>query len=462
MEDFESTPEFQALIVAATGKPERSMGDSVIPAEPPQWNEVRSLAKKLLVTADNQLALHVYLIQAEANIVGFTGFRDALQTTLELIQNRWDDMYPAPDQEDPDDMYYARINLVNELSEQPVFLDSIHRLPLVSVRGIGEFSSRDIDISAGVVSGSEEDRARCQEGLIRGAFAESDKENLQRMADSLEALPELCRAIEGAFNEKTGQSGVLSLKRLITRIDTCRDNYNEFAKEHLEQVASQAETAGESGTAPDVGGAVQTTAPAPCSSLGSRAMVMESFDAILRYYEQHEPSSPVRELTYRTREFVNKPFFELMQALAPAYRDDLPGMLAQLQKQPLAAVLSDSYSRFLTGETLPVSPQPTALPEGIAPNNNGENMHRVGEGPQHTGALTTNNSGNNDSGIVIGSRQQVLEVLQDIETYFVNAEPASPIPLVISDIRKLVSKRFVELVTEFSRLLPAATTEAVE
>ena len=63
---------------------------------------------------------------------------------------------------------------------------------------------------------------------------------------------------------------------------------------------------------------------------------------------------------------------------------------------------------------------------------------------------------------MIGSRQQVLEVLQDIETYFVNAEPASPIPLVISDIRKLVSKRFAELVTEFSRLLPAVTADAAE
>ena len=369
MEEFESTPEFQAMIVAATGKPERSMGDSVIPAEPPQWNDVRSLAQNQLATADNHLALHVYLIKAEANIAGFSGFKDALQVALELVQNRWDDMYPVPDMEDPEDMYYARVNLLNELSEQPVFLDSIHRLPLVNVRGIGEFSARDMDISAGTVAGSEEDRARCQDGLIKGAFAESDKEDLQRMADSLNALPGLCRSIETAFIEKTGQSGVLSLERLITRIEACRARFNEFAECHLDVAVSPAETEEDTGTAPYEVGIAQTSESVQSSSLDSRAMVMQSFDAILSYYEQHEPSSPVRELTYRTREFVNKPFFELMQALAPAYRDDLPGMLAQLQKQPLAAVLSDSYSRFLTGETLPISMQPTVSQEGIALSN---------------------------------------------------------------------------------------------
>ena len=317
-------------------------------------------------------------------------------------------------------------------------------------------------ISAPVlVAGAEEDRERCQDGLIKGAFAESDKADLQQMADSLNALPGLCRSIETVFSEKTGQPGVLSLDRLITRIEACRARFNDFAESHLDVAASTAETEEETGTAPDEVGIAQISESVQSSSLSSRAMVMHSFDAILRYYEQHEPSSPVRELTYRTREFVNKPFFELMQALAPAYRNDLPGMLAELQKQPLAAVLSDSYSRFLTGETLPIPLQPTVLQEGISPGNNADDTHMAGDGPEHVGASTTD-SGDKGSGLMIGSRQQVLEALQDIETYFVNAEPASPIPLVISDIRKLVSKRFAELVTEFSRLLPAVTADAAE
>jgi len=233
MEEFESLPEFQALVVAATGKPERSMGGSVIPAEPPQWSEVRSMAKELAKSATNQLALHVYLIQAETNVKGFAGFAQSLQVVCDVLEGEWDSMYPAPDLDDPDDMYYERVNLMNELSEQPSFLDTLHRLPLVSARGIGEFSTRDLEISAGVVPGTEEDLTRCQEGLIRGAFAESDVELLQAQADALSQLPALCNQIEAIFSEKTSQAGVLSLGRLRSSVETCRTRYEEYAQEYL-------------------------------------------------------------------------------------------------------------------------------------------------------------------------------------------------------------------------------------
>ncbi|NND91254.1 MAG: hypothetical protein HKN42_10350 [Granulosicoccus sp.] len=462
MADFESTPEFQALVVAAAGKPERSMGSSVIPAEPPQWGEVRTLANKLVSANANQLALHIFLIQAETNVKGFTGFRDALQNTLTLLTDQWDDMYPEPDLDDPEDMYYARVNLFNDLSMQPQFLDAIHRLPLVSVRGIGEFSARDIDISAGTVSGSEEDKARCQEGLIRGAFAESDKDALQSTLDALDALPGLCKLVETSFAEKTGQADVLSLEPLIKRIESCRTRCHEYADEHLQSAAANAaDNDTESTTAEATAGSPATTtdSPAATSTLGSRAMVLASFDAILLYYQQHEPSSPVRVLTYCARDFVDKPFFEVLQALAPAYRDDLPMLLAQLQKQPLASLLSDRYARFLGGEAQPTLQAPTvALPEAaeVAPDGSAADAALAAspDAPAGPGELS--------AAPVIQSRQEVLDTLHDIEAFFNNAEPASPIPLIIADIRKLVGKRFVELVTEFSRLLPAGPSEAGE
>lgn len=233
MEEIESTPEYQALVVAATARAERRMGDSVIPAEPPQWNEVRRIARELLDSYSNHLRLHIYLIQAEANINGFGGFNAALQGALNLLREHWDDMYPPADLDDPDDMYYERVNLMNELSEQPVFLDTVYRLPIVSVRGIGSFSTRDLDISAGALAGTSEDQERCQEGLIRGAFVESDVSTLQAVSDALDALPETCKSIEAVFSEKTGQSGVLSLGHLQTRIETCRLRFREYADEFL-------------------------------------------------------------------------------------------------------------------------------------------------------------------------------------------------------------------------------------
>jgi len=67
-------------------------------------------------------------------------------------------------------------------------------------------------------------------------------------------------------------------------------------------------------------------------------------------------------------------------------------------------------------------------------------------------------SGNNHIDSVPGSRDEVITILQDIETYYAVNEPSSPLPLILSDIRKLVDKRFTELVAEFRRSLPAEPT----
>ncbi len=458
MEDFESTPEFQALIVAAAGKPERSMGDSVIPAEPPQWKEVRSLARQLMEQAPTQLAVHIYLIQAEASVNGFPGFSQSLQTLVSLLQNQWDEMYPEPDLDDPDDMYYARVNLIHELAEQPLFLDAIHRQALVSVRGIGDFSARDIDIALGNVAASDDEKARCQEGLIRGAFAETGAEQMQLMSDALDALPVLCRSVESVFAEKSGQQNILTLDRLIKRIEGCRAHFHDYADDYLSSPVEEEQTeasalkadAFEESAAIDDATSSQANRH---SSLGNRHAVMASFDAILFYYQEYEPSSPVRILTLCARDIVDKPFFEILQALAPARRDDLPALLAEIQRQPLASLLSDSFARFLAGET---------LPEFGAPTPSDVNTDTASTEPGDSDSTQIPQSGNSHTVAVISSRQQVVEVLQDIETFFLNAEPANPVPLIIADIRKLVPRPFSELVAEFSRLLPEPVSSSDE
>lgn len=458
MEDLESTPEFQALVVAATGKPERSMGDSVIPAEPPQWSEVRHLARNLLDTATSHLALHIYLIQAEASVNGFTGFHNALQAALQLLQDQWDEVYPEPDLDDPDDMYYARVNLLNELSEQPAFLDTIYRIPLVKVRGIGDFSTRDLDICAGTLTGSSEDQARCQEGLIRGAFAKSEPAQLQATADTLDALPGLCRSVETVLAEKTGQQNVLSLDRLRKRIESCRVRFREYADEHLDTLLADVPVNDKTAIITDEPGSALASESVITSSLGNRDMVSASFNAILLYYQQNEPSSPVRILSAVARDLVDKSFFEVMQAMAPASRNDLPAMLLQLQKQPLAALLSDSYTRYLSGESLLTLPASIPAAERASADTSGMEPDTDIGSQSEASSDSAGVTGNIHSAPVIGSRQQVLEVLHDIEAYFMNTEPASPIPLIVADIRKLVPKRFAELVAEFSHLLPATAT----
>ncbi|MFK7997919.1 MAG: hypothetical protein AB8B87_27595, partial [Granulosicoccus sp.] len=59
------------------------------------------------------------------------------------------------------------------------------------------------------------------------------------------------------------------------------------------------------------------------------------------------------------------------------------------------------------------------------------------------------------------SRNDVAELLNSIDGYFDRYEPSSPVPLVIAEIRKLLPKRFTELIEEFNRVLrPPADTSS--
>lgn len=516
MDDFQSLPEYQALVVAATPKAERSMGDSVIPAEPPQWKEVQSLSKSLLDQWSNELELHIFAIQAESNINGFEGFERSFRRAYELLDAQWESVQPPPDEDDPEDRYYERVNFIQELSQQPAFLDSLYRLPLASARGIGEFSARDIDISAGNVEASDEDRARCQDGLIRGAFAESETEQLQRLGSSLDALILLCSDMEALFIAKSDNTNPVSLTELVERLQICRGRFLEYAEEHLpssqaEEVSDEANSLTDSGNA---AGAAGQGRLASTGTIRSRTDVSDAFAAILRYYQVYEPSSPVRLFVVRAREFVDKSFFDLLRDLVPEHRDNLGALLAQLEKQPLAYLLSDSYARFCSGDlsipelSIPELSIETPSTESVSAASEAPSLPADPEGPpvpvreedqgemdsEEGSAALDSSEGQNDietqnaaagqdaistqvqsvpathtsaddaladtAQTQLVSREQVTQLLNDIEAYYSIAEPASPIPLVLADMRKLVPKRFGELISEFRRFTPDADVAA--
>ena len=53
----------------------------------------------------------------------------------------------------------------------------------------------------------------------------------------------------------------------------------------------------------------------------------------------------------------------------------------------------------------------------------------------------------------IKSRSEVVALLGEIETYFKNHEPSSPIPLIVQEMRKLVNRDFRELLQDIDRAL---------
>ncbi len=70
--DLEYDAVFLALQEAAQGKPEQQYGDTLIPAQPPDWAGVREHALRLAaITRDLRLA--VWLVRSGARLHGLAG-----------------------------------------------------------------------------------------------------------------------------------------------------------------------------------------------------------------------------------------------------------------------------------------------------------------------------------------------------------------------------------------------------
>ncbi len=76
-EDLEYDPVFAKMERAAQGKPEQQYGDTLIPAEDPEWPELRRLALAVLARSKDLRAIG-HLIEALLHTDGLTGFNAGL------------------------------------------------------------------------------------------------------------------------------------------------------------------------------------------------------------------------------------------------------------------------------------------------------------------------------------------------------------------------------------------------
>ena len=73
-EDMEYDADFLQLERAAKGQPERSMGDSILPAEPPQWRDIQQQSLDLLQRSKDLRITH-FLLQSASPSRVWPGWR---------------------------------------------------------------------------------------------------------------------------------------------------------------------------------------------------------------------------------------------------------------------------------------------------------------------------------------------------------------------------------------------------
>lgn len=307
---MEYSPEFLALQQAAVGRPEQQYGSTIIPAESPDWQMVERDALSLCQqTCD--LRVLTLLIQAWTEQRGVAGYAQGVELVAELLESRWDDVFPQlylDDEHDP----MPRMNALVALGEpagmgralrEACLLDGVHgQLTLRQAEALLDGSLTDNDTYPG-------GRTRLQDAL-RHAF----RVGTESVVAVERALAGLKRIRECAAREMDGEwvPDYSSLERSLGLIALPGREEASEASAALEDIQNIDSTEPKKVSAKVAAATVWRDLV-----IGSRDDALLALEKVCHYFDVHEPSHPAPMLLRRVQQTVPLNFHELLQDLAP-------------------------------------------------------------------------------------------------------------------------------------------------
>jgi type VI secretion system protein ImpA len=304
--DLSYDAEFLELEQVSQGKPEQQFGDTVIPAEEPDWQEVAGRAEALLGRSKD-LRVALLLTRALTRLYNIEGAATGLSVVTEMLSRYWDTLHPELDHEDNDDPT-MRLNALAPLADSETFLRELRSAVVAASPQHGRVSVRDVLVAGGKIAAASGDTLGRPEveGIMRAVAAENTAP-LEAGVRSMEAV----RALEALLDAK----GVLTQAPELGPLKGSLYTLSQFCKEALEG----------SGEAADAVADAEHGVPAQASyaranvpgQIATRDDAIRALDSVCRYIEQAEPSNPAPLLIRRAQRLMSKSFVEIIEDLAP-------------------------------------------------------------------------------------------------------------------------------------------------
>lgn len=322
--NLEFDPDFGALERAAQGKPEQQYGNTIIPAEEPDWKDVAAQASALLERS-RDLRVLAHLAVARLQLAGLPGFAEILTLTRELLEARWDSIHPQLDPEEDNDPT-LRANALLRLGHPALVLKKLRTLPLAGSPRVAQFAWRDVAIAIGAME-PDADTEKPSESAVRAAFRETDPARLTTLREAAAQAGAAAKAIPEAFDERSGQGTGPDLADLTKQLNDIVRTIDRFADFGAAPADEAADEPADDDTAP-VPAAEGSPAAAPARRAGgvsaasltevtTRADAVRLLELVVRYYQRYEPSSPLPMLIERARALAEKDFLDILRDLAP-------------------------------------------------------------------------------------------------------------------------------------------------
>ncbi len=350
-ENLEYDPRMAELEEKMAGQPERTMGDSVIPAEPPDYRKIEKAAAALMQESRDLRIVVIWTIARLAN-AGVNGLLEGLKVIAALSENMWDDLLPVPDDGDVQE----RISALTRLSPMPGSFDadrSVPRLllevPLTDSPQLGAYGLRDVNEAP---DGS--DASRTIHAALRDTPEEKKTLLLHDLEESLELLKQI-RDVYVAHNQGTPDFSMLSdmLKQMqiFLRLQSDVTVAPQQATARAESDSGEKPTHESSGT--QATSAPQNSPVASSAGLDTqvgRAEMVRLMHQVSDWFKKNEPSSPVPYFLQRAIRSVGVSYIDLVADIDPSSMERVLNVLKPDAKR----------------EKTPVKPETT--PAAAAPN----------------------------------------------------------------------------------------------
>ena len=306
--------EYDADFLRLERDSQRSMGDSILPAEPPEWRSIQQQSLDLLQRSKDLRITH-FLLQSSLALEGIPGLARVLTLTSELLKQYWAELHPRLDAEDDNDPT-VRINALAGLTSD-ITIGLLRARILARSRTFGAVSLRAAANASGLQSFPNESLGAEQ---LAGALLDSDPEQLEITRAALLEARSAAEAIEQHVSDQVGSAQGVDLGPLKQPLKMALQILGQFAPQSGDSALPEVISSGDDNTAPvehataPSAGAPRSTAP---GEINSRDDVLRSLDRILAYYARQEPSSPLPVLLNRAKILVNADFATIVRNLIP-------------------------------------------------------------------------------------------------------------------------------------------------
>ena len=354
--------------------------------------------------------LRLLTMQARLLILNkdLAGFAVAVAAAAQLLETSWDEVHPRPQGDD----LTMRSMTISALADMPTTIFPLQYAPLFDVPRVGVITYRGLMIATGEAKprGGEQKLAA---DAVLNARGDAAPELLAAARARIAMVKTAFERIRNAFMMHGASAGLDNVLDLVGKIQA-----------FVDPAAVATAAADPAGAAEAVGAGPATAGAAPGTGPTSLAEASEALAAIATYYSRREPSSPTLPLVRQAHQLIGKSFIEVISILVPTHMDKAAFQIGADQVFELPVGKLSNLSADAAGAAAAATPESTGTTARFQ----------------------------------VDSRSQAVALLDQVQRFFRQSEPSSPVPMLCERARAFAERDFMAVLRD---VLPKAALKNV-